>query len=273
MSHIITTDEEIKRISDYLEILRIKGYSQNTIYEILNEIIPINNEYQVSPEINSTGYTAFFSGYEKKIHINYEGTKQYVKKTIDWIIEEYPKLESQKEELFAYMTLCVLCHEVEHVYQHLISEGYIPHPYNIVKQAYKNLTNYKYKNNMPSIWKSILIERYIKQKDRATFVLERNANVEVYEMLSKTAIYENNPDMHLFVNNQYLWYLACGYIKIKNNGSFEESYRNIWRHGQYKTFDFTEDIPFEDRIRYGLPLEHGQRIELLQRFLDTKDNH
>lgn len=273
MSHIITTDEEIKKISDYLEILRIKGYSRDTIYEILNEIIPINDRYQVIPEINSTGYAAYFSGYEKKIHINYEETKKYVEKAISWIIEQYPKLENKKEDLFAYMTLFVLSHEVEHVYQHLISEGYIPYPYKIVKQAYKNLTNYNYKNNMHSIWIATLIERYKEQKDRATFVLERNANVEVYEMLSKTATYENNPDVHLFLNNQYLWYLACGYLKMKNNGPFEESYRNLWRHRQYKTFDFTEDIPFEDRIKYGLPLEHEQRKLLLQRFLDTKDNH
>lgn len=273
MSHIITTTEEEKKISDYLEILRVKGYSQNTIYEILSAIIPANDIYQVKPEINSTGYTAYFSGYEKKIHINYEETKKYVQKAIDMITEQYPKLKKQKDELFVYFILSILSHEVEHAYQYLIVEGYIPHPYNIVKQAYKNLTNYNYKDNMPSVWISILLERYKSQKDKAKFVLERNANLEVYEMLSKIAMYENNPDMHLFLNNQYLWYSACGYLDIKNNGAFEESYRNIWRHRQYESFDFTEDIPLEDRIRYGLPIEHGPRIQLLKQFLDTKYNH
>lgn len=273
MSHIIKSDEDIVTMSKNIDILRTKEYSKDIIYQMLLQIIPTNEKYQVVPEVNSTGYTAYFSGYEKKIHVNYEAVKKYVEEAIKWIVEQYPSLENQKNDIFAYMTFFVLSHEVEHVYQHLIGEEFIDNPYLLVKQAYKNISNYCFKDNMNGIWIDILIERYKRQKDRATFVLERNANVEVYEMLSRIATYENNPNLHLFLNNQYLWYSVCGYLKMRNNGPFEESYRNIWRHRQYKSFDFTEDIPFEDRIRYGLPIENDKRKELLKQFIMTKDNH
>lgn len=273
MSHIITSDEEIKIVSQYLDILRTKGYSKDSLYEILTDIIPKNQMFQVVPEIDTTGYTAYFSGYDKKIHINHEKMKNYVEKAVEWITNDYPKLKTQKEELKAYLTLFVLSHEVEHVYQYLIGKELIDFPYKIVIELYKNIANYNYKENINSIWLAALIERYKQQKDKAKFVLERNANVEAYEMLSKSATYENNSDLFLFLNNQYLWYSVCGYLKIKNNGPFEESYRNIWRHGQYKSFDFTEEIPFEERIRYGLPLDYEPRKELLKKFLDTKGNH
>lgn len=273
MSHIFTKDEDLQIASTHIDILRTKGSNKESIFDILEQIIPVNEEYQVTPEIDDTGYLAYFSGYDKKIHVNYKSIKKYVDDAVKWITDMYPNLKEQKDEVFTYMTFFVLCHEVEHVYQHLIGHEYIPFKYELVKQIYKNISNYHYKDNMNYIWESILLERYKQQKDKAIFLLERNANVEVYDMLSKLAKFENNKDLQLFLNNQYLWYSVCGYLKMRNNGPAEESYRNIWRHRQFKSFDFTEDIPLEDRIRYGLPLENEPRKVLLKRFLDTKDNH
>ena len=96
MSHIIKSDEDIVTMSKNIDILRTKEYSKDIIYQMLLQIIPTNEKYQVVPEVNSTGYTAYFSGYEKKIHVNYEAVKKYVEEAIKWIIEQYPSLENQK---------------------------------------------------------------------------------------------------------------------------------------------------------------------------------
>ena len=72
--------------------------------------------------------------------------------------------------------------------------------------------------------------------------------------------------------NQYMWYSACGYLKMKNNGSFEEAYRDSWRHSLFNSFDFSEDISVEERIRYGLPIDDNNRVVLLNKFIGTREN-
>lgn len=273
MSHIARTSEEIKNISYHLDTLRNGGYSKKNINEILESIIPINEQYQIKPEINGTGHAAYFNGYHGIIHINEYMLKDYVQKMLEQVMILYSNLEKVKNELRIYLIMFVLVHEVEHGYQYLIGQEYMETPYELVKDAYKNLYEFNFKNKYPSIWLSILIERYKQQKDKTTFVLERNANVEAYQLLNELSKYENEQEIQKFMNNQYLWYSACGYLNLKNNGSFEEAYRNIWRHRQYKSFDFTETIPVEDRIRYGLPLEAEPRIKLLEKFLETKENN
>lgn len=252
--------------------MRYRGYSKYTLYEVLSSIIPLNEEYQVKPEINSTGYPAYFNGYGELIHINEYALRDYIQKMQEQVILMYPNLEKEKNELFAYLTMFTLLHEVEHAYQYMIGQGHIDNPYQLVKDGYKYICDFSYEEKWPSIWVAILIERYKQQKDKATFVLERNANVEAYQLLNELSKIENRPEIERFMYNQYLWYSACGYLRMKNNGSFEESYRDIWRHKTYKNFDFSEDIPVQDRIRYGLPLDHESRKFLLKRFVDTKDN-
>jgi hypothetical protein len=67
MSHIFTKDEDLQTASTHIDILRTKGSNKESIFDILEQIIPVNEEYQVTPEIDDTGYLAYFSGYDKKI--------------------------------------------------------------------------------------------------------------------------------------------------------------------------------------------------------------
>lgn len=272
MSHIVNNDEGIKKISSYLELVRSSGYNKDVLFEILDGVIPINSDFQVNAEIDNNDYIAYFSWFNKVIHLNENELLKYVNKITDEVINMYPSLKKYRHELFSYIILFVLCHEVEHVYQFMFGHDYIKHDYKIVTDLYKNMTEFSVMKNTPYIIKSILFERYKYVKDRATFVLERNANVEAYDLLYKLSLIEGNDCITRFMNNQYLWYSACGYLKIRNNGSFEESYRDTWRHRMFKSFDFNEEISVEDRIRYGLPIEDDDRLVLLKKFIGTEGN-
>lgn len=271
MSHIIDNFDD-KRLSEHLDLIRSKGYCKDVLCEILSEIIPFNEEFQVGSEINNKGYIAYFSWMNKIIHLNELSLLKYVNKLVDDIIKMYPGLDKYKKELFSHMVMFVLCHEVEHVYQYMIGHDYMENKYDIVKDLYKNITEFSVDEKTPRIIESILFNRYKSVKDRVTFVLERNANVEAYDLLHKLSLIEGNPDIIRFMYNQYMWYSALGYLNIKYNGSFEESYKIIWRYKLFKSFDFDEEISFEDRLRYGLPIEDEDRIELLKKFINTKEN-
>ena len=272
MSHIVSENEDLNFLHNYLELIRSRGYNYDNLHEILNGIIPVNDKFNVDIKIDNEGYTAYFSGFNRFIHLNQEDLLKYVNSMVDEVIKMYPSLLKSRHELFSYIVLFVLCHEVEHVYQFMFGHDYLKHDYKIVRDLYKNMTEFSTSENTPPLIRKILLERYKYVKDRATFVLERNANVEAYELLHRLSLFEGNEDIIRFISNQCLWYSACGYLKFKNNGSFEESFRNTWRHKMFKSFDFSEDISVEERIRYGLPLDDENRIILLKKFIDTREN-
>ena len=116
----------------------------------------------------------------------------------------------------------------------------------------------------------ILLNRYKSQKNKAHFVLERNANVEAYDLLLKLSRYESNSELEKLMYNQWMGYSACGYASLKNNGPFEESFKSTWRREKFRELDFSEDISVSERIRYGLPIEDSDRIVLLKNLIATK---
>ena len=166
-------------------------------------------------------------------------------------------------------TFFTLCHEIEHTYQYMFGQKYIEPPYQVVSDAYRKMIELK-EEKMSLLKFKILLSRYKSQKNKAYFVLERNANVEAYDLLLKLSRYESNPELEKLMYNQWMGYSACGYASLKNNGPFEESFRSTWRKRKFRELDFSEDIPVSERIRYGLPIEDTDRIVLLKNLIATK---
>ena len=272
MSHIINNGVSENQLYEYLELIRNNGYTKDVLFEILNGIIPFNENFVVKSEIDNDGYIAYFSWANRVIHLNEEMLFKYINRLVDETIKMYPKLENYRSDLFSYIVMFVLCHEVEHVYQYMFGHDYIIHDYKLVRDLYKNMTEFTVSDKTPYLIWSILFSRYKRVKDKATFVLERNANIEAYDLLHKLSLIENNKDIVRFMYNQYMWYSACGYLKMKNNGSFGEAYRDSWRHSLFNSFDFSEDISVEERIRYGLPIDDNNRVVLLNKFIGTREN-
>lgn len=268
MSHI-EEKHGIESVLGYLDIIRNYGYSKDTIETILCDLTPYSQDYPINIEITSDGYPAFFNAYYNKIHISEGPLKDYINGLVSEIIKLYPELEKQREELFAYTTFFTLCHEIEHTYQYMFGQKYIKPPYQVVSDAYRKMIELK-EEKMSLLKFKILLNRYKSQKNKAHFILERNANVEAYDLLLKLSRYESNAELEKLMYNQWMGYSACGYTSLKFNGPFEESFRSTWRKGKFGELDFSEDIPVSERIRYGLPIEDTDRIALLKSLIATK---
>lgn len=268
MSHI-EEKHGIESALGYLDIIRSYGYSKDTIETILCDLTPYSQDYPINIEITPDGYPAFFNAYYNKIHISEGPLKDYINGLVSEIIKLYPELEKQREELFAYTTFFTLCHEIEHTYQYMFGQKYIKPPYQVVSDAYRKMIELK-EEKMSLLKFKILLNRYKSQKNKAHFILERNANVEAYDLLLKLSRYESNAELEKLMYNQWMGYSACGYTSLKFNGPFEESFRSTWRKGKFRELDFSEDIPVSERIRYGLPIEDTDRIALLKSLIATK---
>lgn len=262
MSHIIKSNEDIIKISEQLEILRRKGYGKESLEEITGLLIPTNANYQVKGIIGEFNEPAFFNPSDRTINFSKENLETYIYQIIDPIIKTFPNLS--KKELFYNYVIFVISHEVEHIHQHLIGNGYIEFPYQIISEAYKNLFALKISKNINPIYAKIKINKYLKQISKATSLLERNANVEAYDLLNKVAEYENNLEIKKIIEMQQAFCLTFGY-KGFYNGAVEETYNKALLKDIYETFPKNENISLEEKVRYGLPIDRMTRKKVLKK--------
>lgn len=260
MSHIINSEKDIKILSQQLEKIRSKGYTDDVFEEVINILKPNNKFFPI--DVKPGNITAFFPK-EGCITFCVEGLKKYLDKQLEDVVEKFtPKLQKELYDNYIFLSLI---HEIEHYYQYLIGEKYIDFPYQIVSDGYKNLWStelYLRDTIINPIYTGIKIIRWVYYSNKEYYLNERNANIEAYDILVKIADYENNKDLLEFLKKQLLYLLSVGYDQ-KYNGSMEKSYIKTWKHSTYKSFDHTEEIPIQDRVRYGLPIDEDTKQKVL----------
>lgn len=260
MSHIINSEKDIKILSQQLEKIRSKGYTDDVFEEVINTLIPNNKFFPI--DVKPGDRTAFRT---KKRCITFctEGLKKYLYKQLKVVIEEVPS--NLRKELYDNCIFMALLHEIEHYYQYLIGQKYIDFPYQIVSDSYKDLfsTDFQIRDVILNpIYTTIKNAKYLYYSHQGYYLRERNANVEAYDALLKVIDYENNNELLEFFAAQILYQLSLGYDG-KYNGSMEKSYMKTWNYSTYKSFDHTEEIPLEDRVRYGLPVDKDTKQKVL----------
>jgi len=261
MSHIIKTDQDIVKVSQLLEKLRSNGYKDNVIEEILNTIIPQNKKLPITVVLGSSQRPAFFDEEKQKIEISLEELKKYINNQMNSLYKLHPNLE---KEIFYNHILLTLVHEVEHYYQSLIENEYVDFPYKIVVDSYKNLKSLDIPKNLNTVIALIKIKRFCNYSNKPDSLLERNANVEAYDLLVKVAKYEENEEMLKILNNLLSFQLSLGY-KGLYNGSIEKTYSKKGLISIYNSFNHNEIIPIEDKVRYGLPIDSETRKKVLKK--------
>ena len=264
MSHIIGGEDDIKRISGYLDLIRSNGCNKDTIYKILNDIIPEGNNVSISIDISDSDGPAFFDSQYKLIHINEEILDEYIKKYSSDMIRSNSNLCNCSFDLYAYNLLYTLVHEVEHVYQYMFAFSYLDAPYDIVRDLYNKLFKYDISDDLCYFIKKALVFRRNLYYPKFNFVLERNANVETCDLLKRVSEYENNHEILNSINNEWMSYIVLGYLNKRYNGSFDESFKKIWRKDLFDGV-VSEEISVEERIRYGLPIDDESRKMLFIR--------
>lgn len=262
MSNIIKSNEDIIIASSQLENLRIKGYEKKSLEEVLATLIPNNDNFQVKSVIGNFNKPAYFNQNDKTINISLENLEKYVFELINPILKAFPTLN--QEELFYNYVVFVICHEIEHIYQYLIGNGYVNFSYQIISEAYKNLLTLKISKDISPIQAKLKIKKYFEQISKASSLLERNANIEAYDLLIKVADYENNLEIKKFIETQKSFCLTFGY-KGFYNGAVEETYNKALLKYIYETFPKNENISLEEKVRYGLPIDRMTRKKVLKK--------
>lgn len=260
-------------------MLRSKGYNQKTIERILEELIPQNDKciinYQITDNDSLFVKPAFFVPDERLVKISLNLLGNYINNQTRKVRVSKEYEEELRDELFRRMVIFTILHEIEHVKQYFIAEEFSECPYQTVVNLYRNILIFGQKikntdnkelmklrkdwNEIKKILFYISLHRYSHK-----FFLERNANLVVYDALTKVCQHEGDLSFLPFFENQKLCDMANGYQGIWN-GPVERSYRKLLSGNIFKELLIDEEIPTVDRVCYGLLVDVKTRIKLVNK--------
>mgnify|MGYP003306721815 CR=1 FL=1 len=268
MSHIYKNQEDLLFIEEIYQDVQKYGYNDNLIEEILRWFIPQDNnqaliKYKIS---NIRMYPACFQANFNIIDVNTD-------KLLNWLdvsskyLEEFLNIKNM--ELFRfYLFISTFAHEVEHGYQYLMGKEIIDSPCDYVRDGYKYLMDLLIKKDYilprPITLTKRLVSRILYNMNQNKLVLERNAQVEAFDLLKLFAQHTSNEEMYECFNKLNKIYLRAGYLG-DNNGSFEETYKTIHMMNKYKKLDTNYDLDEDTKLRYGLPVSEDTKKVILKK--------
>lgn len=266
MSHILDRGIEFDTLKSIVETASSKSVSVPMLEENLNELIPKEkSKALVNTEIKENGIgTAMYVPQGNYI-------KASAKKVEKWLEENTDSLKDaffiKDVELFrGYLYLYCLSHEVEHAYQELIAYGNIELNNPTIQKAYYHILRQFIRSNniIPRPIKEtrhrLALFRYRLKEN--SYVLERNASLEGYDLLYRLANYSNNQEM---ANPFYCCrslYCKLGY-HYNTEGSFAETYQAMLMKRKYKEIFQKKDYDPEEAVHYGLPVSEETRQKIL----------
>lgn len=268
MSNIITNTNEIKPILDIMTYV-----TKNKIdYDIIKETLELfikkdeNNKNLTNYNINKKKYIEYasFNPNYNSITMSIDGINKYIERTLKLFKNE----DIDIKKLYSYFYIYTFAHEIEHSIQYLMKDN-IVNTYPIIEKAYKELFNIIIKkdklfpNPISDTYKHI--SYFLYQLNYDNYFFERNASIEGFDLLLKIATY--NEDKQLINLFKYTKELLenIGYNE-KYNGSIEETFkRTLIFHKIKKDLDKDYNIPFEEKVRYGLPLNEDEKKLILKK--------
>lgn len=268
MSHILQYKTSLLELKDILKHFKEKGLTKDYLEVVLKKLIPnLNGDLKIGWNISEKGYSrAKFIPKTRTIIFSLEKINEWLdNNTCDFL----EKLEtSDVNTLRSYMLLFLLTHEVEHSYQYLIGEGIIEVPSPLIKDTYQTLfalmTPLDYIIPRPIKQTRRMISLILYKQKENELVLERNANIESTDLISRCAFYNEREDIYnLFIDMRNL-FLIQGYVKDAR-GSIEETFEKIFMYDKYKKIRQEIDLDEIDRLRYGLNISEETRKRILSK--------
>lgn len=267
MSHIIDRGVELHNLLTIVEKASGKSIDVTMLEEDLSLLIPKDesNKSLVSTNIKQNGIkTAVYV-----IEGNY--IKVSSKRVEKWVQENTNSLKDsffiKDTDLFrGYLYLYLLAHEVEHSYQNLISLGYIVLDNPTIQKAYYHILeqfirqDYIIPRPIKETKKRLAMFRYRLKEN--SYVLERNASLEGYDLLYRLAKHFQNQEMLAAFSCCRALYCKLGYHD-NTEGSFDETYQAMFMKNKYKEIIGENTFDSEEAIRYGLPVSEEVRQKVL----------
>lgn len=251
----MNNEEIIKQISVLMDLMRKNGINKEILEETIKIMLPIYVNHNIKCKFSEKKSSAiYFHLPDEVIHLSISNIDIWVRKYIDKMMLRYPNCNF--EELYSYVIIYLLNHEIEHAHQYLIGKNIINVPYQIIVNCYKQLFDLALNSNIKNTIQKLLYWLDLKLYNG---VLERNANLEAFDTLYQLANYENNPNMINMAHQEKKRIIRAGYDELYN-GAVERTYKNVLIFNKPIK---SEGISIEDRVRYGLPIDEYTKKKVL----------
>ena len=268
MSYIVNSKIDLMLVKDLFNIYRKENMNVDLLEIIVRELIPKdkNGDILIGYELyNNGGGFPLFSLSENYLNLSIDELYVWIDKNSKVAID---KFNVKDMELFKdYMFFFVLCHEIEHSYQYLMAYDVVDAPCDLVRDSYKLIIDSLICRNYDKIGKlKILRNRlvhYLYYKNSYKYVIERNANVEAFDLMQMLAIENEHDHLISVFNDMRNSFLLFGYLK-DNKGCFDETMKDILLWYDYKKMDHNYVLCNIDRYRYGLPISLEYRNEIIE---------
>lgn len=267
MSNIIKNKDTLLLLKDIINDYNKDNLSKSYIEEILKELIPHKDDTSlIKYKVRDKGTAiAFFAPKYEIIYVNINRVNEWLANNTNSFLKEIGTCDS--DTLRKYLFLFIITHEIEHSYQYLMGKGIINSPNDVLKNAYNGLfdllVSKDYIIPRPIIQTRSIISKILYKRNENFYLLERNANIESMDTVSKVALFNDREDVSkLFLSMKNI-YTHCGYTD-STIGSIEETYAKILMHDKYKKFYKEIDIEEKEKVRYGFNISEDTRKRVLQ---------
>lgn len=257
MSNIIKNEEDINRLRWLVDTLKGIDFSEDAVklaYDNITESMDSKPELLVD--------TGYFASFDQRL-----GAVRYnpcmMDSALDVLIRGLRSKSSDYLLLRSVLLVYVLGHELEHYNQYLVSEGVKSEKSKNMNRAYKLIYGLsKDKTFLQRLYKNKHQDAIVSyNRGKQDYFVERNAQIESYDMIVQV-LKEQYPELADEFNELRNLYLAWGY-EHGRNGNIYETMDCIGMLDEYLKRYEKEDLSFEDKIRYGLPVNDFERESVL----------
>ena len=276
MSNIIST-ENIKSLYSHLEYLRNKDIDKTFIADFLDDFVikDINGKQLVSYSLDLTNnFKPYYSVNDNSINISYDGFIITVKKYYNQFLKLFGDYLRETDDLKYYIAIFSLSHELEHSYQVCIKNDLVASPSAMLESCYKMFFNSKH--DIANYSLEEMIRYFIRVitygiHDRRNLALERNANLEAADLIYRLASLEANEEFIKLTEELRMSQTLIGY-NFNGDGVLVKTAKSVLQFDKLQGFQETDSLSFEEKVRYGLPINEDDREELFLTVLQSEED-
>ncbi len=275
MSNIIKT-ENLDSLYSHLEYLRSKSIDKTFIANFLDAFIikDVNGKSLVTYSLDLVNsFKPNYNSDDSSVNISYDGFIMAILKYYNQFLKIFNSYYNVPDDLKNYLAIFILSHELEHAFQACIRNNLIVSPSIMLESCYKMFFAPK-----SEVFNYSLIEklRYVIRKimytiPRGYLALERNANLESADLIYKLASLESNENLIKLIEEFRMSQALIGY-NFNGPGVLVNTAKIILQFDKLKGFEEKDKLSFEEKIRYGLPINEDELYNLVQVVLQSGDD-
>ncbi|MCH5167180.1 MAG: hypothetical protein J1F35_04720 [Erysipelotrichales bacterium] len=235
----------------------------------------MNGKQLVSYSLDlNKSFKPHFSVNDNSINISYDGFIITVTKYYNQFLKLFKDYLRTTDDLKNYIAIFGLSHELEHAYQACIKADLVVSPSIMLESCYKMFFNSKHDIFNYSLEE--MIRYFIRVimygiHDRKNLALERNANLEATDSIYKLASLEANEDLIKLTEELRMSQALMGY-NFNGDGVLVNTAKSVLHFDKLQGFEEINSLSFEEKVRYGLPINENERENLFQAVLQSEED-